>query len=76
VAEAYRQLANEGWLELKRHHGATVVERDRPRAGPDTMERFTRPLGELVAKGLADGLSPSSLARAMIETARGLERKI
>jgi DNA-binding transcriptional regulator YhcF (GntR family) len=73
VAEAYRQLADEGWLELKRHHGAIVRERDRPRAGPETMERFTRPLQELVAKGLAEGLSPSSLAREMIETARRLE---
>src|SRR5260370_21580371 len=66
VAEAYRQLADEGWLELKRHHGAIVRERDRPRAGPETMERFTRPLRELVAKGLADGLSPSLLGRAMV----------
>jgi hypothetical protein len=39
------------------------------------MERFTRPLRELVAKGLADGLSPSWLAREMIETARGLEER-
>ena len=75
VAEAYRQLANEGWLELKRHHGAIIRERDQPEAGPDTMERFTRPLRELVAKGLADGLSPSSLAREMIEAARGLEER-
>jgi len=75
VAEAYRQLANEGWLELKRHHGAIVLERDRPQAGSDTMERFTGPLRELVAKGLADGLSPSLLAREMIETARRLEGK-
>lgn len=73
VAEAYRQLASEGWLELKRHHGALVRERDRPLAGPDAMERFSRPLRELVAKGLADGLSPGSLAREMIETAQRLE---
>jgi GntR family transcriptional regulator len=73
VAEAYRQLANEGWLELKRHHGAIVRRRDQPAAGPDTMERFTRPLGELIAKGLADGLSPSSLAGEMIEIARRLQ---
>jgi hypothetical protein len=37
------------------------------------MERFRRPLRELVAKGLADGLSPRSLAREMIEAARRLE---
>jgi GntR family transcriptional regulator len=75
VAEAYRRLAEEGWLELKRHHGAIVRERDRPAAGPETMERFTQPLRELIAKGLADGLSPSSLASEMIETARRLEGK-
>jgi GntR family transcriptional regulator len=75
VAEAYRQLATEGWLELRRHHGATVLERDQPAAGPDTMERFRRPLRELIAKGLADGLSPRLLAREMIETARRLEGK-
>jgi GntR family transcriptional regulator len=73
VAEAYRQLANEGWLELKRHRGATVRRRDQPAAGPDTMERFSRPLRELIAKGLADGLSPSSLARQMLDAARQLE---
>jgi DNA-binding transcriptional regulator YhcF (GntR family) len=73
VAEAYRQLANEGWLELKRHHGAIVRDRDRPQAGPDTLERFTRPLLELVAKGLAEGLSSSLLARELIEAARRLE---
>ena len=73
VAEAYRQLANEGWLELKRHHGAIVCNRDQPVAGPETMDRFTRPLRELVAKGLADGLSPGWLAREMIEIVRRLE---
>ena len=73
VAEAYRQLAKEGWLELRRHHGALVRERHRPHAGPYAMERFRRPLRELVAKGLADGLSPRSLAREMIEAARRLE---
>ena len=74
VAEAYRQLANEGWLELKRHHGATVRERDRPRAAPDAMERFARPLRELAAKALAEGLSRNALAREMIEIARRLEK--
>jgi hypothetical protein len=44
-----------------------------PQAGPDAMERFTRPLRELVAKGLAEGLSRGSLAREMVEIVRRLE---
>jgi DNA-binding transcriptional regulator YhcF (GntR family) len=73
VAEAYRQLSDEGWLELKRHRGAIVCERARPRAGPEAMERFARPLRELVARALGDGLSRKALAREMLESARRLE---
>ena len=32
VALAYRLLADEGWLELKRRRGATVIARNTPRA--------------------------------------------
>src|SRR5260370_20533028 len=70
VAEAYRRLANEGGLELRRHHGAIVLERDRPEAGPDTMDRFTQPLRQLIAKGPSARLSPSSPAREMIHIAQ------
>ena len=74
VAEAYRQLANEGWLELKRHHGAMVRERRLPRAGPEGKERFARPLRELVARALGEGLSPNAVAKEMIKSARKLGR--
>lgn len=74
VAEAYRQLATEGWLELRRHRGAIVCERRRPRAAADAGERFARPLRELVARALGEGLSPNRLAREMIKSARKLER--
>jgi GntR family transcriptional regulator len=73
VAEAYRELAAEGWLELRRYHGAIVLERDRPRARPDARERFARPLRELVAKALAEGLSRAALVRELAESARRLE---
>jgi GntR family transcriptional regulator len=74
VAEAYRQLANEGWLELKRHRGATVCERHQPRAGRDAMDRFARPLRELVARALGEGVSHDALAREMIARARKLKK--
>ncbi len=73
VAEAYRQLADEGWLELKRHHGATVRERHRPSSRPEGPEGFARPLRELLAKALAEGLSRKSLIRELMASARRLE---
>ncbi len=33
VAEAYRVLASEGWLDLRHGRGATVVERTQPAHG-------------------------------------------
>jgi GntR family transcriptional regulator len=73
VAQAYRELAAEGWLELRRHRGAMVLDRDRPNARPDPTDTFSRPLRELVARALADGLPRKSLVREMIESARRLE---
>jgi GntR family transcriptional regulator len=74
VAEAYRQLATEGWLELKRHHGAIIRERTLPRAAPNAMERFAQPLRELLARALAEGLPRDSLTREMKQFVSRLER--
>jgi hypothetical protein len=38
------------------------------------MERFERPLRELVARALGEGLSRKALAREMAESERRLER--
>ncbi len=62
VAEAYRLLAEQGWLELKRHRGATVVSRAPRRPGPDRVEDFARGLREVSASALADGLDPETVA--------------
>ncbi len=72
VAQAYRQLADEGWLELRRHRGATVQERhaQNRHVGP---EKFTRTLRELLAKTLAQGLSRQTLIGELMDSARRLE---
>lgn len=73
VAQAYRQLADEGWLELKRHRGAMVRERHHAPSRSEGRERFTRPLRELLAKALAEGLSRKLLIRELMDSARRLK---
>lgn len=63
VALAYRELAGEGWLELRRGRGAVVVERQSPRANARARTAFSRRLEALVAKAAADGLSPETVAK-------------
>lgn len=73
VAEAYRALAGEGWIELKRHRGATVRERHHTPKRAEGRERFTRPLRELLAKALAEGLPRKILIRELLDSAHRLE---
>jgi GntR family transcriptional regulator len=75
VAEAYRQLADEGWLELRRYHGAVVRERRSPRAVTDAAERFARPLRELIAKALSDGVPSEIIGRELMASARRVEER-
>jgi GntR family transcriptional regulator len=57
VAEAYRILADEGWLDLRRRRGAMVIYRSDPRAPRGAREDFARRLKELVAEARARGVS-------------------
>ena len=67
VAEAYRQLAAEGFLELDRRAGAVVVERDAPRARAGELEKFARRIRALVAEARAAGVPESALRRVLEE---------
>lgn len=70
VAESYRMLAREGWIELRQGRGATVLPRPRPRAGRGARENLRRGLRELVVKAIADGLPKAEIAAALVaETA-------
>ncbi len=75
VAEAYRVLAAEGWLDLKRGRGAIVLDRARPKAAAHAKEDFTRKLRELIAKAITDGVSDSAIASQMAEHAKGLQNR-
>jgi len=75
VAEAYRTLEEEGWLEIGRRSGARVVERAvGSRCDPETGEAFERRLREMVAEMQARGLSRDRIARELRRLAGALER--
>jgi DNA-binding transcriptional regulator YhcF (GntR family) len=56
VAEAYRILADEGWLELKRRRGAVVIDRASRKAAPEAGDGFARRLRQLIAEVRAEGV--------------------
>ena len=57
VAEAYRILAEEGWLDLRRRTGARVIERKPPGQATERQQQaFVRRLNELAAEALSQGI--------------------
>ncbi|MGA9938045.1 MAG: GntR family transcriptional regulator [Candidatus Acidiferrales bacterium] len=73
VAEAYRVLADEGWLDLRRGRGAVVVERQGPKPTPEARQGFVRRLEELIAKAIADGVPRAAIAGRMAALAKKVE---
>lgn len=74
VAQAYRVLAAEGWLELRRGRGVRVVERAKPAAGGKKARRtFEAQLKRLLAKAAAEGISPSAIAQQLSVHARDVK---
>ncbi len=74
VAEAYRLLAEEGWLDLKRYHGATVILRPKYRAKPARQEEFVQRLRELAARAIADGVDKEEVARQLGALAEAVQQ--
>jgi GntR family transcriptional regulator len=73
VAQAYRELAREGWLHISARGGAQVKERAAPIAPKPEAATYRRRIEELIAKIQASGATPSSLARELRRIAKGLE---
>jgi GntR family transcriptional regulator len=75
VAEAYRVLAQEGFLEITHGHGARIVDRVPPRrAAPESLENFRQRLRELVAAVRARGLSTRQIVAELRLVKEGLEK--
>jgi DNA-binding transcriptional regulator YhcF (GntR family) len=77
VAEAYRTLAEEGWLDIARRSGARVVARPMPgkSADPEAARTFQRRLRELVAEVQSRGFARGRIAGELRKLAESLERK-
>jgi GntR family transcriptional regulator len=72
VGEAYRELAAEGWLDLRHGRGATVIDRGVPAAGPERLLEFRDRLRSLVAQMRAAGVPPSAIEAELRSSAKGL----
>ena len=65
VAEAYRTLSDEGWLDMRGRHGVRVRDRSQPKASPDARASFVQRLRELVAEARSAGLPASTITSTM-----------
>jgi GntR family transcriptional regulator len=74
VAQAYRLLAEEGWLDLRRHRGATVLVRRAQPASAASHQNFSQRLRELTARAVADGLDAKAIARQLDSLADELNK--
>jgi GntR family transcriptional regulator len=74
VGEAYRQLAEEGWLDLRHGRGARVILRGAPAAAsPERLDEFRVRMRNMVAEMRAGGISAAKIAgelRALMEVLR------
>ncbi len=73
VAEAYRQLADEGWLELKHGRSARVADRKKPAASREAVAGYRQRLRELVSQMRADGVPTQRIAAELRALAEGVQ---
>jgi GntR family transcriptional regulator len=72
VALAYRLLADEGWLELKRRRGATVLARNTPRVvDRRQVDGLLRQLEQIAAQLRSAGMSSRQVSSALRRLAQG-----
>jgi GntR family transcriptional regulator len=73
VADAYRTLADEGWLDVAQGRSVRVLERIAPAASPEARDLFRQRLRQLVADARARGVPAASLARELAAMAERIK---
>ena len=74
VAEAYRLLAEEGWLEIVHGRTARVRDREKP-AAPEAaaIEPYRQRMRSLVAEMRAQGFGVARIARELAAVVEGMK---
>ena len=72
VAEAYRILADEGWLELKRRRGVRVLPRTVPAVDPARRADLSQRLRELIAALRSEGITKEEIRKQVDITLQGV----
>ena len=75
VARAYRELAEEGWLNLTRGRGAEVLDRPTPTASEQRAIRLRQDLETLISRARADGVSDRRIAETLRRSAESLSKE-
>ena len=74
VAEAYRELAAEGWVDLQHGRGAVVLARPVRTTAPESwLEEFRNRLRGLVAQVRSEGASADELAAELKAMAKAVK---
>lgn len=73
VADAYRSLADEGWLDVAQGRSVRVIERVVPPSSPEARSLFRQRLRQLVADARAQGVSSGSLTRELASMAESIK---
>ena len=73
VAQGYRLLAEEGWLDLRHGRKAAVLKRRTPKASRHTVKEFASSLRILVAFMRASGVPTDKLSAELQAVAKELK---
>lgn len=73
VADAYRLLADDGWLEIAHGRGVRVLDRRAPSASADANGQFRQRLRHLVAEARAEGVTFATIARELASLSESLK---
>lgn len=73
VAEAYRMLAGEGWLDVSHGRSARVISRQAPVADERTVATYREKLRHIIAEMRAFGLSNALIRQELLNAAEVLD---